>query len=434
MSPEDNEAGSTPPEAQDATPDEMAGAGSSDAPEESADETAEVFVGEPDDGASEAFEDTEEAADADETEAGTAAGPAAGTVAGATAPAPGTTARPAGSGARPVSRPGAPRPGQPRGGRPVARTAQGRAVQAARASGTEPKTPPAPKPTPSKTPRPAGTAGNGPPRASKPAAAAADGDPARPRDARERRAKEIERRKAAAAAAAQAKRKRQIITFASSGIGAVALVVLIVILATGGGGTPATTKVTTTDIPTSTVLSSPPATSPGPETVPLPVGSVLAPINANLTGQSMDGITCGAESVVYHIHVHLTIFVDGVAKQVPYGVGIPNPQTSTANGAPFVNNGQCFYWLHTHAADGIIHVESPVSKTFSLGDFFDEWGQPLSMTQVGPASGPVTIYYNGKLYTGTDPRSIPLEKHGQIQIEVGTPLVAPVTVTSWANL
>lgn len=34
---------------------------------------------------------------------------------------------------------------------------------------------------------------------------------------------------------------------------------------------------------------------------------------------------------------------------------------------PFIASGTCFYWLHTHAADGIIHVESPVHRVFTLG-------------------------------------------------------------------
>jgi hypothetical protein len=30
-----------------------------------------------------------------------------------------------------------------------------------------------------------------------------------------------------------------------------------------------------------------------------------------------------------------------------------------------------FTWLHTHAADDIIHTESPVNRTYTLGEFFD---------------------------------------------------------------
>ena len=66
---------------------------------------------------------------------------------------------------------------------------------------------------------------------------------------------------------------------------------------------------------------------------------------------------------------------------------------STPEG-PFVETGSCFYWLHTHAEDGIIHVESPsTTETFTLGQFFAEWGIPLSSTQVGPATGKLTVFF-----------------------------------------
>jgi hypothetical protein len=90
--------------------------------------------------------------------------------------------------------------------------------------------------------------------------------------------------------------------------------------------------------------------------------------------------------------------------------------------------GTCFYWLHIHAPDGIIHIESPVQRTYSLGDFFDEWRQPLGPNQVGPARGHVTAIYNGRVYQG-NPRNIPLGAHAQIQLEVGRPLVAPESIT-----
>ncbi len=97
---------------------------------------------------------------------------------------------------------------------------------------------------------------------------------------------------------------------------------------------------------------------------------------------------------------------------------------------PFVETGSCFYWLHVHAYDGIIHIESPsTSQTFTLGQFFDEWGIPLSKTQVGPAKGNVTVFFTSPgsktgIYTG-DPRNLPLGDHYQIQLDVGTPIVAP---------
>ena len=143
----------------------------------------------------------------------------------------------------------------------------------------------------------------------------------------------------------------------------------------------------------------------------------------------MDGISCQtSEQTIFHIHAHLTIFVNGSARQMPAGIGIPGAQGQTTPTGTFISSGTCFYWLHTHAADGIIHIESPVQRTYTLGNFFDEWGQPLSRDQVGPASGHVVAIYNGRVYQG-NPRDIPLNAHAQIQLEVDTPLVAPEQIT-----
>lgn len=178
----------------------------------------------------------------------------------------------------------------------------------------------------------------------------------------------------------------------------------------------------------------PPLGRPGPEGPPLEQGPNLAAAGSPAPGASVDGISCQAgEQTLLHIHARLAIFVHGVPKKVPYGVGIADPQAERTTRGPFVAAGACFSWLHTHAADGIIHIESPVQRTFTLGNFFDVWGQPLSRTQVGPATGPVTALFDGKVWLG-DPTDIPLQAHAQIQLDVGRPLVAPVRISTWFNL
>jgi hypothetical protein len=175
-----------------------------------------------------------------------------------------------------------------------------------------------------------------------------------------------------------------------------------------------------------------PAPSPGtvgPEGVPIPSASPLAGTSTAVTGQPVDGIKCQtSEQVLFHIHSHLTIFVNGSPRQVAAGVGIPGARAQNSPRGPFISSGTCFYWLHTHAADGIIHTESPVHRTFTLGNFFNVWGQPLGPGQVGPARGHVTAIYNGRAYQG-NPRDIPLNAHAQIQLEVGKPLIGPTSIT-----
>jgi hypothetical protein len=181
-----------------------------------------------------------------------------------------------------------------------------------------------------------------------------------------------------------------------------------------------------------TLTAAPAAGALGPENVPIPSAPMLAGTSAATTGQNIDGIGCQtSEQTVFHIHTHLTIFVNGKQRQVPAAIGIPGAVAQQTNAGPFVDSGTCFYWLHTHAADGIIHIESPVERTYTLGEFFDEWGQPLSPDQVGPATGKVTAIVNGKVFKG-NPRDVPLGSHEDLQLDVGTPLIAPETI-DWSN-
>ncbi len=247
-------------------------------------------------------------------------------------------------------------------------------------------------------------------------------------------------RQSAALQALEARRRRQILWGGVVGLVVLAAVGVGIGVAVSGSGsgsgssTPASTggapKLNVGPLASLGTLQ--PAGSPGrdgPEGVPVPAAAPLAGTASMAGGNPVDGVQCQtSEQTLFHIHAHLTVFVDGAARQIPYGIGIPGFQTQSTSRGPFVTSGNCFYWLHTHGADGIIHIESPVQRTYTLGDFFDIWGQPLGPNQAGPAVGPVTAIYNGQHYEG-DPRNIPLEAHAQIQLDVGEPLIAPVTIS-----
>lgn len=244
------------------------------------------------------------------------------------------------------------------------------------------------------------------------------------------------RAKVAEMRAREAARKRRRNWLA--GIGAAVVVIIaavaITLAVTSNNGGPAsaaggTPKLRLASLSTLGTLKPLPSLGPnGPEAVPVPSAPALASTATKATGKTVDGISCDTtEQVVYHVHAHLTVFVNGAARQIPAAIGIPGAQAQNTPTGPFIASGSCFYWLHTHAADGIIHIESPVHRTYTLGNFFDIWGQPLGPDQVGPAHGPVTALYDGQVYRG-NPRDIPLGKHAQIQLEVGKPLIAPASI------
>ena len=164
----------------------------------------------------------------------------------------------------------------------------------------------------------------------------------------------------------------------------------------------------------------------------LETGPVLAPASTTTPGTTVDGIQCAPiEQLAYHIHSHLQVYVDGQPRQVPAAIGLIDPVYEQTPNGLFYGAQKCYYWLHTHTNDGIIHIESPTPRIYTLGDFFDEWRQPLGATQVGPATGKVTAFFNGKRWTKS-PREIPLIPHGVIQLDVGTPAV-PFQDVSFGN-
>lgn len=186
---------------------------------------------------------------------------------------------------------------------------------------------------------------------------------------------------------------------------------------------------TTTSSSSQTPTTSQPAI--GFEAVPLQTGPALAPASTTGTAK-VDGITCGSsEQLAYHIHAHLAVYVDGLPRALPGGIGIPGSSTQQTAQGPIASGGRCIYWLHTHTSDGVIHVESPTQRIYRLGDFFAIWRQPLSPTRVAGASGHVSAFVDGRAWT-RDPAAIPLEPHAIIQLDVGLPLV-PFRGMSWSD-
>ncbi|OKK03886.1 hypothetical protein AMK26_18175 [Streptomyces sp. CB03234] len=115
------------------------------------------------------------------------------------------------------------------------------------------------------------------------------------------------------------------------------------------------------------------------------------------------------EGNVEHIHAHLDVLVDGKPVAVPANIGIDQPAQQISP-------------LHTHDANGVIHIESPVKATFSLGQFMTEWDVALTKDAIGglKAGGgnEFRACVNGKEYAG-NPAAIEFRSHDEIALVYG---------------
>lgn len=137
----------------------------------------------------------------------------------------------------------------------------------------------------------------------------------------------------------------------------------------------------------------------------------------------VDNIYCDQqEQLAFHIHAHITMYINGQVLPLPSQIGIAKDQS-------------CLYWLHTHDTSGVIHMESPVNHSFVLGNFLDEWstefaalGYPPQLDQTGWQA-----YVNGKPYNG-DFHKIPLQAHTLITLMYNSPNAVPDTTYNWNGL
>ena len=116
--------------------------------------------------------------------------------------------------------------------------------------------------------------------------------------------------------------------------------------------------------------------------------------------------------VVMHEHSNLQIFVHGESQPILTDIGI-----DTSEQPPFVAS------LHTHDDTGTIHMESSVSRTFTLGEFFDIWGVRLSPSCMGAycndAENRLQVFVDGEEVTGNI-RDVALNDQLVIAVTYGT--------------
>ena len=165
-----------------------------------------------------------------------------------------------------------------------------------------------------------------------------------------------------------------------------------------------------------------PATSPGPlaglQTGPAPWGADTADLAERLRAIGIPALS-PMEGTAVHIHQHLDLYVDGRKVLVPAGIGI-DPAVGYAP-------------LHTHDPSGVIHVESPTVRTYTLGEFFAVWGVRITPSCLGGycAGGgrQLRLFVDGRAYRG-DPTTLALAPHQELVVAFGTAAQLPSPIPS----
>jgi hypothetical protein len=161
-----------------------------------------------------------------------------------------------------------------------------------------------------------------------------------------------------------------------------------------------------------------PGSLAGLQTGPAPWGANTAGLAERLQAIGVPPLS-PVEGTVIHIHQHLDLYVDGHKVVVPAGIGID----------PAVG----FAPLHTHDASGVIHVESPTVRSYTLGQFFAVWGVRFTPSCLGGyctgGGRQLRVYVNGQLVRG-DPTAVTLAAHQELVVAFGTAAQLPSPVPS----
>ncbi len=145
-------------------------------------------------------------------------------------------------------------------------------------------------------------------------------------------------------------------------------------------------------------------TLPGIQKTIAPWKPEISHLRARLADIGLQALSGGKSTL--HIHEHINIIIDGHSVIVPANIGINQIEGFMSP-------------VHTHDNSGVIHVESPTIRNFTLGEFFDVWGVRFTQKCIGSycdtASSTLAVYSNGKKVTG-NPRALILKEHQEIAV------------------
>lgn len=143
--------------------------------------------------------------------------------------------------------------------------------------------------------------------------------------------------------------------------------------------------------------------------------------NANLSSPRnfppIAGIGCD-ETVedVSSARAMLVIRVNGQRQTIPGGIG---------------KRTGCRYGAYTSDSTGVIHIDVAAGQSFTLGQFFNIWLEPLDETRIGQyvgSGGEVVFAFVDREPWEGDPRAIPLAVQTIIELQLGTERQEPLDI------
>ena len=156
-------------------------------------------------------------------------------------------------------------------------------------------------------------------------------------------------------------------------------------------------------------------------------------------GQKIGKISCDPVEYLndYHVHIYLGIVANGKQIAVPDAIGLDKPGPEQ-NG--YITTAGCYYFIHTHDASGMIHIEDPnnlppSATPYTFSSFLKIWGMRYTKTTFGKYHGKMLVFVGNPAALGqTEVTSyqqwkgglgaIPLRSHEVIWIEIGKPFTA----------
>lgn len=156
-------------------------------------------------------------------------------------------------------------------------------------------------------------------------------------------------------------------------------------------------------------------------------------------GNPVDKIPCDPTEYLndYHVHMYIGIVYKGRQVAVPDAIGLKGPGPEQ-NG--YISAAKCFYFIHTHDASGMIHIESPSNlppsaNVYTVKDVLDVWGMKYSSNSFGPFKGQLHVFVGNPSSLGETKVSkytkfkhagqlgtIGVKSHEVIWIEIGKPV------------